>query len=53
MHGTQATGVRIDYVPPLDRFEINYINVGGAPAQAFIYRPQGSDMIVVWAEKIP
>jgi len=53
MHGTQATAVRVDSVRPLDRFEINYINVGGAPAQAFIYRPQGSDMIVVWAEKTP
>ncbi|MEN6312056.1 MAG: hypothetical protein ABFD80_11020 [Acidobacteriota bacterium] len=33
------------------RFEINHISVGGAPAEAYIYRPQGSDIIVVWAER--
>jgi ferric-dicitrate binding protein FerR (iron transport regulator) len=32
-------------------FEINYINVGGSPAQTFIYQPQGSDMIIIWAER--
>ena len=53
LRGTQAPGVRVDYVRPTDRIEINYINVGGAPAQAFIYRPQGSDIIVVWAERNP
>jgi hypothetical protein len=40
-------------VPTAAGFEINYINVGGAPAQAYVYQPNGSDMIVVWAEKTP
>jgi hypothetical protein len=35
------------------RFEISYVNVGGAPAQTFIYRPQGSDTVFVWAQKTP
>jgi len=32
-------------------FEINSIRAGGAPAQAFIYRPSDSDTIFVWAAK--
>jgi len=35
------------------RFEIAYINVGGTPAQTFIYQPQGSDTVFVWAQKNP
>jgi hypothetical protein len=33
------------------RFELEYVRVGGQPANAVIYQPQGSDMIIVWAEK--
>ncbi len=33
------------------RFEIQNINVGGAPAQAYVYQSGDSDMILVWAEK--
>lgn len=51
LRGVQTVAVRADYARPAGRFEINYINVGGAPAQAYIYQPQGSDMIIVWAEK--
>jgi len=36
-----------------DRFEISYVNVGGAPAQTFVYQPQGSDSVFVWAQKTP
>lgn len=36
-----------------DRFELDYIRVGGQPAGAYIYQPQGSDIIIVWAEKTP
>jgi len=36
-----------------DRFELNYIRIGGHPAGAYIYQPQGSDIIIVWAEKTP
>jgi hypothetical protein len=53
LRGVQTQAVRADYARPADRFEINYVNVGGAPAQAFIYQPQGSDMIIVWAGKNP
>jgi hypothetical protein len=53
LRGVRSERVIVELVRPADRFEINYINVGGAPAQAFIYQPQGSDMIIVWAEKTP
>jgi hypothetical protein len=33
------------------RFELDYVRVGGEPANAVIYQPQGSDMIIIWAEK--
>lgn len=35
------------------RFEISYVNVGGTPAQTFVYQPQGSDTVFVWAQKAP
>jgi hypothetical protein len=53
LRGIRNETVRVGDARPADRFEINYINVGGVPAQAYIYRPNGSDMIIVWAEKIP
>ena len=36
-----------------DRFEIDYVNVGGAPAQTFVFQPQGTDTVFVWAVKNP
>ncbi len=33
------------------RFELEYVRVGGRPAEAYVYQPQGSDMIIVWAGK--
>jgi hypothetical protein len=33
------------------RFELDYVRVGGQPANAFVYQPQGSDMVIVWAGK--
>jgi hypothetical protein len=38
---------------PPERFEIAYVNVGGAPAQTFVYRPQGTDTVFVWAQRTP
>ena len=35
------------------RFELDYVRVGGETANTFIYRPQGSDMVIVWAGKSP
>ena len=34
-----------------DHFHINYIRIEGEPAQAYLFKPQGSDMIIVWAQK--
>ena len=53
LRGLQTQGVRVDCLRPAKRFEISYINVGGAPAQAFIYQPQGSDTVFVWAVRNP
>jgi len=33
------------------RFELEYVRVGGRPADAYVYQPQGSDIIIVWAGK--
>lgn len=38
---------------PTDRFELDYIRVDGQPAGAYIYQPQGAEIIIVWAEKVP
>jgi len=35
------------------RFELDYVRIGGQPANAVVYQPQGSDMIIVWAGKSP
>lgn len=35
------------------RFELGYLKVGGAPAQAFIYQPHGTDTVFIWASKTP
>ena len=40
-------------IAPADRFEIDYVNVGGEPAQTFVYQPQGTDTVFVWAQKTP
>lgn len=34
-------------------FKLNYVRVGGEPATAYIYQPQGADFVVVWAGKNP
>lgn len=34
-----------------ERFTLDYVRVGGEPAQAFVYQPSGSKMVFVWAEK--
>ena len=35
----------------VERFQINYIRVKGKPAQAFLYQPKDSEMIIIWAEE--
>jgi hypothetical protein len=34
-----------------DHFQINYMRIEGEPAQTFLFKPQGTDMILVWAQK--
>ena len=34
-----------------DHFQINYIRIEGEPAQTYLFKPQGTDMIIVWAQK--
>jgi len=34
-----------------NRFQINYIRVENQPANAYLYWPQGKDMVIIWAEK--
>lgn len=36
-----------------EQFEINYLKVKEKPAGAYVYEPQDSDMIIVWAEILP
>jgi hypothetical protein len=40
-------------VAPAGRFELEYVNVGGMPAQTFVFQPQGTDTVFVWASRIP
>jgi hypothetical protein len=49
----EKPGVGPGYAGPADRFQIDYVNVGGAPAQTFVYQPQGTDTVFVWATKNP
>ena len=49
----ERPGSDMDAAGPVDRFEIDYINVGGMPAQTFVYQPQGSDTVFIWAQKTP
>lgn len=49
----EKPGVGPGYVGPADRFQIDYVNVGGAPAQTFVFQPQGTDTVFVWATKNP
>jgi hypothetical protein len=49
----ERPGFDVSATGPVDRFEIGYINVGGTPAQTFVYQPQGSDTVFVWAQKTP
>ncbi len=35
----------------VERFQINYIRVENKPANAFVYWPKGTEMVIVWAEK--
>ena len=49
--GVMKTGPGQSAARTPERLEIEYINVGGAPAEPYVYQPGDSDMIFVWAEK--
>lgn len=34
-------------------FRLDYVNIGGAPAQTFVFQPIGSDTVFVWAQRVP
>ncbi len=34
-----------------ERFRINYLNVEDKPAQAYLYQPSESNLIIVWVQK--
>jgi len=36
-----------------DRFRINYIKIEDKPAQAYLYQPGESDLIIIWVQKSP
>ncbi len=38
---------------PDSPFQIAYVNVGGVPAQTFVFQPQGTDTVFVWASRNP
>ena len=50
---TGGPGFDARAITPADRFEIAYVKVGGEPAQTFVYQPQGTDTVFVWAQKTP
>ncbi len=35
----------------IEKFQINYIKIDQKPARAYVFWPQESDMILIWAEK--
>lgn len=49
----ERSGFDARAVAPADRFQIGYLNVGGEPAQAFVFQPQGTDTVFVWASRNP
>jgi hypothetical protein len=49
----ERPGFNMAAAAPVNRFQIDYVNVGGAPAQTFVYQPQGTDTVFVWATRNP
>lgn len=50
---TGGPGVEARAIGPSGRFEIAYVKVGGEPAQTFVYQSQGTDTVLVWAQRTP
>ncbi len=49
----ERPGFDANAIAPAERFQIDYVNVGGEPARTFVYQPQGTDTVFVWASKTP
>jgi hypothetical protein len=37
----------------ISRFQISYVKVDGMPAQTYVYQPQGTDTVFIWASRNP
>lgn len=35
----------------VEKFQINYIRVENKPVHTYVYWPQGTEMVIIWAEK--
>jgi len=53
LHETGGPAVGPGRAAAAERFELAYVKVGGAPAQAFVYQAQGTDTVFVWAQRTP
>lgn len=49
----ERSGPGAGYAAADDGFRLEYVNVGGAPAQTFVFQPLGSDTVFVWAQRAP
>lgn len=49
----EKTGSVADFATGGDGFRLEYVNIGGAPAQTFVFQPLGSDTVYVWAQRAP
>ncbi len=52
LRNSRAPELSLMNMPVSDRFELEYVRIGGETANAYVYQPQNSDMVLVWAEKI-
>jgi hypothetical protein len=48
---SRISGLPASNLPGPDRFELEYVRIGGETANAYVYQPQNSDMVLVWAGK--
>lgn len=51
LRGGRGIGTDAPAPSPADRFDLNYVRIEGENANAFVYQPQNSDLIIVWAGK--
>jgi hypothetical protein len=51
LRGVRSVEISAPALSPPDRFDLKYVRIEGENANAFVYQPQNSDMILVWAGK--